>query len=114
MQSNKLRVAERFSQLSKENQKIFLKGLEEKGIDFSSLPIIHVAHEDKGFPLSYAQQRQWAFWQLEPDNGAYNIPLVLSLKGNLNFDALQKTFNKLVERHTSLRSTFGLENDQPL
>lgn len=39
--------------------------------------------------LSFAQERQWFIWRLEPDSAAYNIPVALRLKGPLRRDALQ-------------------------
>ena len=56
--------------------------------------------------LSYAQERQWFLWQLEPHSGAYNIPLALRLHGDLDVAALARSFNTLIERHESLRTRF--------
>ncbi|MFI8137115.1 condensation domain-containing protein, partial [Pseudomonas aeruginosa] len=50
-------------------------------------------------PLSYAQQRQWFLWQLEPDSAAYHIPAALRLCGELDVEALKRSFAALVERH---------------
>ncbi|MCU7258533.1 condensation domain-containing protein, partial [Pseudomonas aeruginosa] len=49
--------------------------------------------------LSYAQQRQWFLWQLEPDSAAYHIPAALRLRGELDVEALKRSFAALVERH---------------
>ncbi|MCO8162805.1 amino acid adenylation domain-containing protein, partial [Pseudomonas sp. 21LCFQ010] len=57
-------------------------------------------------PLSYAQQRQWFLWQMEPASTAYHIPAALRIYGALNLPALQRSFNALVQRHESLRTTF--------
>ena len=64
---------------------------------------------DRGQPLrlSYAQQRQWLLWQLEPDNSAYHIPAALQLDGALDREALRRSFEALIARHESLRTTFG-------
>ncbi|MDE1165517.1 MAG: amino acid adenylation domain-containing protein [Pseudomonas sp.] len=66
---------------------------------------------DRGQPLalSYAQHRQWFLWQLEPDNAAYNIPAALRLQGQLNIAALGKSFEALIARHETLRTTFQVE-----
>ncbi|MDQ4222792.1 condensation domain-containing protein, partial [Pseudomonas aeruginosa] len=46
----------------------------------------------------YAQQRQWFLWQLEPDSAAYHIPAALRLCGELDVEALKRSFAALVER----------------
>ncbi|MCK9818553.1 condensation domain-containing protein, partial [Pseudomonas sp. MAFF 302046] len=56
--------------------------------------------------VSFAQQRQWILWQLEPHSAAYNIPTALRLKGQLNIEALKQSFNALIARHETLRTTF--------
>ncbi|MBN0335888.1 non-ribosomal peptide synthetase, partial [Pseudomonas aeruginosa] len=65
-------------------------------------------------PLSYAQQRQWFLWQLEPDSAAYHIPAALRLCGELDVEALKRSFAALVERHEGLRTTFRQEGGETL
>ncbi|MFC4434947.1 amino acid adenylation domain-containing protein [Cupriavidus respiraculi] len=57
-------------------------------------------------PLSWAQERLWFLWQLNPHSASYNIPRAVRLTGSLNGKALQQTFDTLVARHESLRTTF--------
>ncbi|WP_224791605.1 condensation domain-containing protein, partial [Pseudomonas aeruginosa] len=63
---------------------------------------------------SYAQQRQWFLWQLEPDSAAYHIPAALRLRGELDVEALKRSFAALVERHEGLRTTFRQEGGETL
>ncbi len=65
------------------------------------------------FPVSFAQQRLWFLDQLEPGSPFYNLPQVISIKGSLNVDALQRTLNEIVNRHESLRTTFSAGPDGP-
>ncbi|WP_445638423.1 Amino acid adenylation domain-containing protein [Nostoc sp. DSM 114161] len=58
------------------------------------------------FPTSFAQQRLWFLDQLAPGNPFYNVSTALRLKGSLNFTALKQTFNEIVRRHETLRTTF--------
>ncbi|MDU2875560.1 MAG: AMP-binding protein, partial [Pseudomonas aeruginosa] len=60
--------------------------------------------------LSFAQERQWFIWRLDPHSAAYNIPVALRLKGPLRRDALQCALDLLVQRHETLRTTF-VEHD---
>ena len=62
--------------------------------------------------LSFAQERQWFLWQLEPHSAAYHIPMALRLRGVLDLQALEDSFNLLLDRHESLRTTFIQEQDQ--
>ncbi|CAI8969681.1 non-ribosomal peptide synthase/polyketide synthase [Pseudomonas chlororaphis] len=70
----------------------------------SEVPAIHKVSRDLPLPLSYAQERQWFLWQLEPQSAAYHIPSALRLKGRLDQAALQRSFDTLVARHESLRT----------
>lgn len=66
------------------------------------------------FPASFAQQRLWFLDQLIPDNGIYNVPTVIRLTGSLKLAALEQTFNEIVLRHETLRTTFIVSDGQPL
>jgi amino acid adenylation domain-containing protein len=66
-------------------------------------PIVAVGR-DQPLRLSYAQERQWFLWQLDPHSAAYHIPGSLRLKGRLDVEALQRSFDTLVARHESLRT----------
>ena len=85
-------------------------GLGAAGDEPAMLPV------DRGqpLPLSYAQERQWFLWQLQPDSAAYNIPLALRLRGSLDVPALERSFNALIERHESLRTRFVQQDRQAL
>lgn len=64
-------------------------------------------------PLSFAQARLWFLNQLEP-NAAYNIPVALRLKSQLNVTALQQSLNEILRRHEALRTTFVAVEGQPV
>src|SRR6185503_8784970 len=68
---------------------------------------------NSGVPLSFAQQRLWVIDQLEPGSSAYNIPLAEHISGTLNVAALERSFNELIRRHESLRTTFKISAGQP-
>jgi acyl-CoA synthetase (AMP-forming)/AMP-acid ligase II/thioesterase domain-containing protein/NADP-dependent 3-hydroxy acid dehydrogenase YdfG len=65
------------------------------------------ARESLAFPASYAQERIWFFYRLDPQDVSYNVPLLLRLTGDLDTDALQAALNDLIARHETLRTTFA-------
>ena len=66
------------------------------------------------FPPSFGQRRLWFLAQLEPDSSAYNISFATRLIGSVNTDALQAALDDLVARHETLRTSFDVENDEPV
>jgi thioesterase domain-containing protein/acyl carrier protein len=65
------------------------------------------------FPLSSSQRRFWILDQLHPGSAAYHIPVCLRLTGPLAFDALERSLRAIVDRHGSLRTTFGVRDGVP-
>ncbi|BDI18012.1 hypothetical protein ANSO36C_38140 [Nostoc cf. commune SO-36] len=80
----------------------------------SDLGLLLSSEEVFVFPVSFAQQRLWFLDQLNPDNTIYNVPTVIRLTGSLNLTALEQTFNEIVRRHETLRTTFIVLDGQPL
>ncbi|MGK8524868.1 amino acid adenylation domain-containing protein [Nocardia asteroides] len=64
-------------------------------------------------PLSLAQQRMWFLNQLDTSVGAYNIPLVIRLKGELDLNALRRACELVIARHESLRTKFPMTEGTP-
>lgn len=60
------------------------------------------------FPASSAQARLWFIDQLVPGNAFYNVPTALHLQGVLNLRALEQTFEEIVRRHETLRTSFAI------
>ncbi|MGZ7457996.1 non-ribosomal peptide synthase/polyketide synthase [Pseudomonas sp. Ma2-10] len=106
------RIAARFAGLPADKRREFVQRMQEQGVSFGQLPIPPAAEPPATFELSYAQQRQWFLWQLDPQSCAYNIPAVLRLHGPLNIAVLQQSFDVLLERHQSLRSRFVEDDGQ--
>ncbi len=79
----------------------FVRALGAAGV---TAPALLKADRTQPLPLSYAQERQWFLWQLDPQSSAYHIPSALRLKGALDVAALQRSFDTLLARHESLRT----------
>lgn len=102
---DKYSLAQRFVALPDDKKATFLSLLQKQGVSFDRLPIVQRGEKDLGV-VSYAQQRQWFLWQLDPDSSAYHITGALRLEGQLDFAALTKSFNHIVKRHDALRTIF--------
>ncbi|AZF31887.1 Non-ribosomal peptide synthetase [Pseudomonas sp. R4-35-07] len=109
-----LKLARRFIGLPLEKRQVFLQALQKEGVDFSRFPIPAGVEAEDRQALSYAQQRMWFLWQLDPASGAYNLPGAVRLKGALSLDALEQAFASLVARHETLRTVFQRQADERL
>ena len=58
-------------------------------------------------PLSYAQQRLFFLYQLEPESVAYHVIQALRIGGQLDVKAFERALNGAIARHESLRTTFA-------
>ncbi|MCP1462684.1 non-ribosomal peptide synthetase [Pseudomonas sp. S3E17] len=109
-----LKLARRFIGLPLEKRQLFLQALQKEGVDFSRFPIPAGVEAEDRQALSYAQQRMWFLWQLDPSSGAYNLPGAVRLKGALNLGAMEQAFASLVDRHETLRTVFQRQADERL
>ena len=57
-------------------------------------------------PLSFAQERVWFINQLEPDSAVYNLPMAVTIRGELDIDQLEQAFKLIIARHENLRTVF--------
>jgi amino acid adenylation domain-containing protein len=71
-------------------------------------------HDEEVYPLSYGQRALWFLYQLTPENAAYNTALTLRIRSALDIHALQNTFQALINRHPCLRTTFSMNDGEPL
>src|SRR5207237_1119353 len=68
-------------------------------------PIIQIPR-DADPPASFAQEHLWFLEQLGDEGTAYNLPVVLSLRGPLDPSALAAALSEVVRRHEALRTVF--------
>jgi amino acid adenylation domain-containing protein len=74
---------------------------------------IKPAAKKEYYELSHAQKRLWLIDQYKKDQTAYNISWAFVIEGDLNKGALEDTFNTLLKRHESIRTTFIKVADEP-
>ncbi|WP_437277986.1 amino acid adenylation domain-containing protein [Sorangium sp. So ce375] len=80
----------------------------------AALPPITRQPRDGELPLSFAQQRLWFLAQLEPDSAGYNMTAAVRVEGALDVALLRESLAALVQRHESLRTTFGVASGEPV
>ncbi|WP_444546333.1 non-ribosomal peptide synthase/polyketide synthase [Archangium lansingense] len=85
-----------------------------RGSALAAPPLEPRADRQAAAPVSFAQQRLWFLDQLEPGNAFYNVLAVVRLQGALDVGALERSFEELVRRHESLRTTFRAEGGMPV
>lgn len=57
-------------------------------------------------PVSTAQQRLLQLYEQDSGNTDFNVSATVHLSGDIDLDILQKSFNLVVKRHPSLRTTY--------
>ncbi len=70
--------------------------------------VITASEKQECYDTSLAQRRFYLLSQKENINCTYNMPEVLLLKGEVNVKYLESTFQKMITRHESLRTSFEI------
>lgn len=76
--------------------------------EISSIP---KARKKKYYTTSAEQRRMYFLQKLEGANKSYNESKAFWINGKLNKNLLEESFNKLIERHESLRTSFVLHQN---
>ncbi|BCN62366.1 hypothetical protein RE9431_08210 [Prescottella equi] len=88
------------------------------GRDRSTRPVLVAGERPERLPLSPAQQRLWVIQQIERDtagsSSAYNFPIVLRLRGDLDPEAFTAALADVIARHEVLRTVFGEHDGEPV
>ncbi len=77
-------------------------------------PLAQIRNASGKYPLSFQEQQLWLVDRLASNTPAYNIPIAINLAGELNEKALAESFNEIIRRHQVLRTSFVVENGQPV
>lgn len=64
-------------------------------------------HPSDEFPLSAGQQALWYAFQRAPQVTAYNVSLPSRFRSAIDLDAMRKSVETLVDRHSALRTVFA-------
>ena len=69
---------------------------------------------EKYYPISSGQKGLWFLHQVDPLSSRYNVPLTIKVSTEESVDNLNHIFNVFIQRHSLMRSTFSLQNDEPV
>jgi tyrocidine synthetase-3 len=77
---------------------------------------IEPVEEKEYHPLSPTQKRIYILQQMVAGTTSYNMPQVIPMGRwkDMDMEKLENTFKKLVDRHESLRTSFGIVAQQPI
>ncbi len=70
-------LIEKVGSLSPQERKALAVLLKQQGVNLFEIAPVFKRQDGEPLRLSYAQERQWFLWQLEPESAAYHIPSVL-------------------------------------
>ncbi|MEM9922120.1 MAG: condensation domain-containing protein, partial [Bacteroidota bacterium] len=100
------------SSLKKHKQEIIsLLADLDSGAAYTSIPAVD---QKPFYALSSAQKRLYFLYTLDPSSLAYNMPQIQHFEGIPDKVKLEKAFNLLIDRHEILRTTFHLQEDEPV
>lgn len=95
------------------NKQELISLMTQLGIKTGFQPIEPSRQRDH-YPLSSAQKRQYFLHEFDRTSLAYNMPQVAKLEGSLNLDRLKQSFQRIIERHESLRTCFTMIDEHPV
>jgi len=65
-------------------------------------------------PLSDNQQGIWFLCQFAPESSIYNVSFAGHIRSELDIPAFRRSFQALVDRHPSLRTTIAVQSGKPV
>ena len=75
--------------------------------DAKQRPSMKLVPRGREYPMSFSQERLWFLDKLEGAKAIYNMPVPLTLEGQLNRHILEKVLQTMLKRHESFRTRFS-------
>ncbi|WP_392535134.1 non-ribosomal peptide synthase/polyketide synthase [Nostoc sp. C117] len=66
------------------------------------------------YPLSSGQEAMWFIYQIAPKSVAYNIFITVKINSYLNIAAVNRVWEKIIEYHPILRTTYTIHQGKPV
>jgi amino acid adenylation domain-containing protein len=77
-------------------------------------PALVRVSRDRPLPLSFSQEATWFFEQFAPGLMAYRAQSTIRIRGALDVPVLERALTEIVRRHEIFRTTFPVENGEPV
>jgi len=87
--------------LTKESKKLLIEKLLRQKLENAT----------QSTPMSKGQESLWFVHQSEPAAAAYNIANAFRIFSPIDVNVFQRALNNCIQRHASLRTRYGVEND---
>ncbi|HEY6411705.1 MAG TPA: condensation domain-containing protein, partial [Ktedonobacteraceae bacterium] len=100
-------------EISEARRALLEKYLRGDGAQTTVASAIPLRAQGNTLPLSFGQQQLWLLAQLVADIPVYNESVTVRLPGPLDVDALEQSFNELIQRHEAWRTSFLLVDGKP-
>ncbi|MEL6606251.1 MAG: amino acid adenylation domain-containing protein, partial [Cyanobacteria bacterium J06614_10] len=106
-----LSIGDLFAQPTISHLASLIQSGEHRAVELPEIPIVE---RGRPLPVSIAQQRIWLLEQIGDLGATYHIALRLEISGELQRDVLNQGLALLIERHEALRTTFHMQDSQPV
>jgi amino acid adenylation domain-containing protein len=107
-------LMQRIAVLSPEKLELLLRQTQSSGLDDGKGAIPPRAHPEAPARLSFAQERLWFLYQLDPGDPRYNMHGSFRLTGRLDLAALASALDGVIARHDILRTVFAVQSGRPV
>jgi natural product biosynthesis luciferase-like monooxygenase protein len=77
-------------------------------------PLLRKRGESATAGLTHGQKALWYLYQLAPQSAAYNLAIAARIRAELDASKLRRAFQTLIDRHSSLRTTFTIKESVPI
>lgn len=84
-----------------------------KNADRSTYETIKCSDKKEYYELSSAQKRLFVLESIEQGGVMYNMPAIMVVEGNVDKGLMENAFEKLIERHEILRTSFHYIDEEP-
>ncbi|MCC5438880.1 non-ribosomal peptide synthetase [Clostridium botulinum] len=72
---------------------------------------IEKVEEKEYYEASPSQKRMYMIQQLDLESTAYNMPIIMTVEGNLDKGKIEEIFQVLIQRHEVLRTSFEIKDE---
>jgi amino acid adenylation domain-containing protein len=90
------------------------KRIEANGSSTPAIPPLLPGVRSSTAPVSFAQRRTWLFELMHPDSITYQSSAMIEFDGPLDEEALAAALADVMQRHESLRTSFGDVDGEPV